>query len=173
LFDQAPWLTLGRVKYCTNPTCPHRLRIRSLAEFLDSVVVCSDCGTLLVAADSPEQLKDIAEQGREGPYRRPGNGLMDIREEDSARSRATKNAGVGASIVIGGVLLAAPLLGRGGGDITVGGIVTTLMILYGVARLIGVGMSSIRADAMRSSKVKARRGKARKAKARGVDSRVQ
>jgi hypothetical protein len=135
-----------------------------MAEFLDSVVVCSDCGTLLVAADSPEQLKDIAAQASEGPYRRPGDVVMDTREEDSARDRAPKGAWVRASAVIGGVLLAGLFFGRGGGVITVGGIITTVVVLYCVGRLIRAGMPHIPAGSMRSSKAKVRKTKARNAK---------
>lgn len=141
----------------------------SLAEFLDSVVVCSDCGTLLVAADSPEQLKDIAVQGSGGPYRRPGEVLLDTREKGSARDRAKNDAIAGASSLFGGLLLAALSIGRSSGI----SILTAGMIIYGLSRLLRVGASRIRAGAMRSSKAKARKTKARKAKTRGVDGRIR
>lgn len=35
------------MSFCPNPECPHLKRIGRAAEFLEGIVVCSDCGTLL------------------------------------------------------------------------------------------------------------------------------
>ena len=69
--DARDWLSYGSfVRYCPNPSCPHRLRMRSAAEFQAHIVRCSDCGADLV----PESARAGAEaaftmQTVAGPYR--------------------------------------------------------------------------------------------------------
>ena len=87
------------VRYCPNPSCPHRRqdvwlglwwrasRRRSAAEFLDHVAVCNECGTQLVGEDGvraaePEKnalaTEDHAETGDDSSEARinVGTGLV-------------------------------------------------------------------------------------------------
>ncbi|WP_437549550.1 hypothetical protein WME97_03545 [Sorangium sp. So ce367] len=137
------------MKYCTKPSCPHRLRTRSPAEFVDSMAVCSDCGTQLVAADSPEEIEGIVAQADKGPTRRTGEVATDTGEETSALSRARKDRLLGTACLVGGILLAAAaFIGggvRGDGSITVADIVNGLFKLCIAAYLVRKGMSLRRA----------------------------
>ena len=41
------------MKHCPNPKCEHLVRHGNVAEFLDRMELCSDCGTALVHGDAP------------------------------------------------------------------------------------------------------------------------
>lgn len=47
------------MKYCPNNSCPHLKRHGIESEFLDSVVVCLDCGTLLRKREAPAILRAV------------------------------------------------------------------------------------------------------------------
>jgi preprotein translocase subunit SecY len=49
------------MKICPNPSCPHRLRVRSAAEFYDEKTTCSDCGVALLSAPEPPSAREGGE----------------------------------------------------------------------------------------------------------------
>src|SRR5688500_2658528 len=62
------------MKRCPNPSCPHRRRVGSAAEFYDEKTACSDCGAELEAAsDEPAasagQATPRAEEGAPSPLK--------------------------------------------------------------------------------------------------------
>ncbi|WP_437864877.1 hypothetical protein [Sorangium sp. So ce363] len=116
---------------------------------MDSVAVCSDCGTQLVAADSPEQIESIVAQADEGSTRGTGDVPTGTGDETSALSRTRKDRWVGTACLAGGILFAAlPVIGgsrRGDGSITLGDLVNALFQLGIAAYLVRKGMSLRRA----------------------------
>ena len=42
------------MKHCANPECEHLNQFGRIAEFLDAVELCSDCGASLVSGEAPE-----------------------------------------------------------------------------------------------------------------------
>jgi hypothetical protein len=89
------------VKYCPNLVCPHRQRVSSPAEFLDQIVVCSDCNTMLV--ESEVAAIEGLEAPAPAPYRSPGvKG-----ERAQASKRKANDAAVGWALIVGGVALTA------------------------------------------------------------------
>ena len=48
------------MRTCPNPTCPDRVRVGLVGEYIDSVAVCPECGTPL-AAGAPADRDDSSE----------------------------------------------------------------------------------------------------------------
>lgn len=92
--------TVEPVKYCPGLNCPHRLRVRSPAEFQEHVTACSDCGTKLVLSE--EEARAGIRAATQPPYR-----------EDRARTevavsapeRGRNDKGVGVALIVGGLAL--------------------------------------------------------------------
>jgi hypothetical protein len=118
------------VKYCPYLSCPHRKRIRSPAEFMGHVTVCSDCGTPLVDSEGEavEGIRDLV-SARVGPYREPGAHVLAVKDDDAERARADKLAG--ASLLFGAILL---LFGASPGSIAWMG--AWCVAIYGIVRLV-------------------------------------
>jgi hypothetical protein len=94
------------VRYCPNPSCSHRKRCGSRAEYEDRVAECSDCGAPLVAeselAAATAAYADGLEQPSRGkqPYRGPA---LPIERADSGAGRSDAATGLflmGASVAI-------------------------------------------------------------------------
>jgi hypothetical protein len=92
------------VKYCPNLQCPHRLRVRSPAEFLDHVASCSDCQAPLVDSEE-EAIEGIGPNVGAGPYRagRARTAAAASREDRSAAG----NTALGVALILGGIGLSA------------------------------------------------------------------
>ena len=43
------------MRHCANPQCDHLARHGRIAEYLESVALCSDCGSRLVAGEAPRR----------------------------------------------------------------------------------------------------------------------
>jgi len=92
------------VKYCPYLSCPHRKRVKTPAEFLGHVTVCSDCGTPLVSTEG-EAIEGIRElvSANIGPYRQPGAHAIALQDDEESRARTDKLAG--ASCLFGAILV--------------------------------------------------------------------
>jgi hypothetical protein len=94
------------VKYCPDPSCPHRSRVHKAAEFLDTVAVCSDCGAELVReGDLAAAEIALATQGVPGAssvYRKSRSGGLQRPANPGDREHARRVAKVS---LVGGIVL--------------------------------------------------------------------
>jgi hypothetical protein len=90
------------VTYCPSLDCPHRLRVRSPAEFQAHVIECSDCGAKLVA--SKKEARAGIRAATQPPYRE-GRAPTEVAER--APNRGLNDKGVGVALIVGGLALTA------------------------------------------------------------------
>ena len=94
------------MKYCPGPSCPHRSRVHHAAEFLDTVVVCSDCGAELVSehdlASAEIALATQGVAGASGIYRQARRGGLQRRAKSGEPEHARR---VARASLVGGVVL--------------------------------------------------------------------
>jgi hypothetical protein len=120
------------VKYCPNLACPHRVRVKVPAEFVDRVSVCSDCATPLLASEQ-EAIEGIQPLAG-GPYRGAARPAATAPPRSWARGSDTL---MGAAFLGGGLLLtvftfATASAGTGGRSY----VVAWGPMAYGVYRLV-------------------------------------
>jgi hypothetical protein len=132
------------VKYCPNPSCPHRLRVRGAAEFLAHITHCSDCGAELVVESEREAAEAFyANRSVEaGPYR--GSAPKEI-VKASAPDRSKHDVMTGLAFIGGGVLFSVIC------------VLATLGSVHGARSWIAVGpigYGIYRLDRGRSARVK-------------------
>lgn len=98
--------SLRAVKYCPDPSCPHRARVHKAAEFLDSIAVCSDCGAELVreydlaGAEVALATKGVA--GASSVYRQARRGGLQRRVDRGDVEHARR---VARASLVGGIVL--------------------------------------------------------------------